>query len=162
MVETFPRMKNTHHTCLNPRRPFSKTPSLFPCFLNAVHFVPGGGNGRADDFAGVSRLPPACGVPHRLGFARCSRRVDCEPPILDRPPTSPPLSRVPGPQPLLARQGPSRMFLKCTITRSQSPRGPHPAALIRARDKARKGHWEDFWNPHSLGGAGLWAGACFC
>ena len=53
---------------------------------------------------------PACGVPHRLGFARC-RQVNCEPRRSNSGParTSPPLSRVPGPQPLPARRGPSRI-----------------------------------------------------
>ena len=43
----------------------------------------------------------------------------------------------------------------------KAPEAHTPSALIRARDKARKG--QNFWNPPSLGGAaGLWAGACFC
>ena len=70
----------------------------------------------ADDFAGVSRLPLSSSClrsPAPIGLCTLlPARVNCKP----RPgsnsgpaPTSPPLSRVPGPQPLPARRGPSRI-----------------------------------------------------
>ena len=102
---------NTHHTCLNPEAPSRQPPtsSLFS-LLTVWQVVAVQHQMISPGYLVFLWAAPACGVPHRLGFARC-RQVNCEPRRSNSGParTSPPLSRVPGPQPLPARRGPSRI-----------------------------------------------------
>ena len=147
-------VKHSPYMSQSPKPSPNPTVSLFsqPLSVSAA----------ADDFAGVSRLPLSSSClrsPAPIGL--------CTVPASKLRTNSglapPPLSLVPGPQPLPAdRARPG--FVECicsTKHKVSKPQRPTPA-LIRARDKARKGRERDFWNPHSLGGAGIWSGACFC
>ena len=144
-------VKHSPYMSQSPKPSPNPTVSLFsqPLSVSAA----------ADDFAGVSRLPLSSSClrsPAPIGL--------CTVPASKLRTNSglapPPLSLVPGPQPLPAdRARPG--FVECicsTKHKVSKPQRPTPA-LIRARDKARKGQLaglQDFLERPPISGRG-WA-----